>query len=378
VFILGTATTICQDQYNIHFIDSADNRSTLLGYYNTCPESPDGKRIAYVVVDSETDEKGFNGKGSVWLVDRGFTTRKHLTDLGYVQLHNGAFILWVDNRHIAFKDRDTVKVMNVDSEKIIFSRSFSRFGHNAFNGEILLMNNDQESGTEAGLYKYNIYSGETTLLAELTDFYQSRGEVEEFGPISEWRLLHAQWSPNGKRIALRLDVMKSSGNEKDRYLATLNNQGNDIVVFGRKPMHFQWYDDHTIIGHDNQIDDGMPNDKSARRWDYHASLVETIAGPGNHLASFPSKGLFASDSWYHSNPVQLQLYQKGESTPCSVVFRHGFDSIVWKRRAHVNPAFSRDGKRLYFNYALSEELTKAAYIDISGCEPNPGTNPYKY
>jgi hypothetical protein len=37
---------------------------------------------------------------------------------------------------------------------------------------------------------------------------------------------------------------------------------------------------------------------------------------------------------------------------------------VWGLHMHVNPAFSRDGKRVYFNRAVAAGLSQAYYVDL--------------
>jgi hypothetical protein len=128
----------------------------------------------------------------------------------------------------------------------------------------------------------------------------------------------------------------------------MNKSGGDIRFFGPKPMHFAWYDNESIMGHDNQINDRQPNDKSARRWSLDADYIETLAGPGNHLAASFNRELFASESWYGSDPVVLKIFRKGE-TKQFWFDKVGDDIIVWELGNHVNPSFSRDGKRVYYH-----------------------------
>ena len=45
---------------------------------------------------------------------------------------------------------------------------------------------------------------------------------------------------------------------------------------------------------------------------------------------------------------------------------HSFKNVTWDMRAHVNPAFSRDGKRLYYNRATSDAMNEVWYADLSG------------
>ena len=49
-----------------------------------------------------------------------------------------------------------------------------------------------------------------------------------------------------------------------------------------------------------------------------------------------------------------------------IIMSHTSRKVTWNMRAHVNPTFSRDGKRLYYNRATSETLNEVWYADLSG------------
>jgi hypothetical protein len=170
------------------------------------------------------------------------------------------------------------------------------------------------------------------------------------------------YSPDGSKIAMRLDV--GLGDEAYKHLVTMNRSGGDIHFFGPKPMHFAWYDNSSIMGHDNQVNDGIPNDKSARRWSLDAEYIETLAGPGNHLAASFSRECFASESWYGKNPVILKVFKKGETK------QFWFDRVsqdeitVWELGNHVNPSFSRDGKRVYYHKSVDPGQSQAWMVII--------------
>ena len=178
--------------------------------------------------------------------------------------------------------------------------------------------------------------------------------------MTEWKILHLMYSPDGSKIALRLDV---GDDEIHKYLVTMNRSGGDIHFFGPKPMHFAWYDNSSIMGHDNQINDRMPNDKSARRWSLDAEYMETLAGPGNHLAASLNRELFASESWYGKDPVVLKIFRKGETKQFWFDYV-GDDNTVWELGNHVNPSFSRDGKRVYYHKGVGTGQSQAWMVVI--------------
>jgi hypothetical protein len=130
-------------------------------------------------------------------------------------------------------------------------------------------------------------------------------------------------------------------------------------------MHFGWYDNSSIMGHDSGIDDGMPNDRSARRWSLKGEYLETLAGPGNHLAASFNRSLFASESWYGADPVILKVFLKGEKAPLWQSIVSADDFTIWKLGCHVNPSFSRDGKRLYYHKNIGVRKSQAYMVVLA-------------
>ena len=131
-------------------------------------------------------------------------------------------------------------------------------------------------------------------------------------------------------------------------------------------MHFFWYDSNTVAGHDNQIADGQKNNCYLRRWDRSHQFIETLAGSGNHAAMSFDKQWYASDTWYHSSPVKLMLYKKGETNASAMLDLGSYSNTVWILGNHLNPAFSRDGKRIYFIKPVNNDgKSQAFYWDLS-------------
>lgn len=149
-----------------------------------------------------------------------------------------------------------------------------------------------------------------------------------------------------------------------KLLLTMNRDGSEPVKFGPKPMHFSWFDDKSIAGHDNQIDDGHPNDKSVRRWDRRGKFLETLAGYGNHLSFSPDREFYATESWYGDVPVVLRVYRRGETSPMLQTVVSRDRRTTWELRYHVNPSFSRDGRRVYFHHSPEPGVIEASYIRI--------------
>ncbi|MEX2632835.1 MAG: hypothetical protein WD267_02295 [Balneolales bacterium] len=277
---------------------SSDGSATALSYFNTTPESPDGQRIVYMKFDTNTETSKQKNPGSLWVFDKNTQRHHEICRVNWLPTpHNAAMAQWVDDRHIAFMEGHHVKVVEIDDGNIIMGPVKGHIGHTSHQKKILLNLDEDDGPWEQGVYQIDVFTGERRLIIRPKDFvnYAERMGMET-DPVEEWKTLHAQWSPNGKKIALRLDV-KKDGTEKERILVSLNTDGSVIRIFGPKPMHFLWFDNHTFLGHDHQVDDGQPNNRSLRRWDQDGKFVETLAGPGNHLGAAPGRWWFASESW---------------------------------------------------------------------------------
>ena len=118
-------------------------------------------------------------------------------------------------------------------------------------------------------------------------------------------------------------------------------------------MHFAWYDNESIMGHDNQIEDGNLNDRSLRRWDLDRNFIETLAGPGNHLGATEDRQYFGSESWYGESPIIIRVFRKNQLEPIWQDIASNVSYTTWKLAYHTNPPFSRDGKRVYYNKCVA-------------------------
>jgi hypothetical protein len=58
------------------------------------------------------------------------------------------------------------------------------------------------------------------------------------------------------------------------------------------------------------------------------------------------------------------LYRRGETKPDCILATMPIVQPIWTLSAHVNPSFSRDGKRVYFNRAMADGLSQAYYVDL--------------
>jgi hypothetical protein len=313
--------------------------------------------------------------GYLWICDRNLTNHRKLLELQGVSAHNGVNTLWINDEWIAVNPGGKVLIIEAATGTILHGPYEGGLGHNAFDNHILINVDKNTAYGPSGIYEINTESGAMRLLRSNISHAAYQSEFPEgYNPNPEtWKSLHLQYSPSGKRISYRFDCAHKSlvGRERQEHfklLITMQRDGSDPIIFGPKPMHFSWFDDTSIAGHDNQIEDGLPNDKSVRRWDLRGNYMETLAGYGNHLAISPDQKYFATESWYGAVPVILRVYRRSETEPFMQWVVSRDRRTTWELRYHVNASFSRDGQRVYFNHSPSPGVIEASFVDIGRAE----------
>lgn len=334
-----------------------ENISSCFSYYNTSPESPDGQLISYVKILSAQNQRYDKMTGELWVCNADLTGHRKVTDLYNFNTHNGVNAQWIDNSKIAYSIEGHIKIINLNGEDLVAPIKAFSIGHDSHSNKILYSAISKETQLYT-IYEYDVVTNQKTEIADASNFKEAIDlfSIRDTVEISERKIRHLMYSPDGSKIALRIDF--AGKGEIDNHLVTMDKNSGNIHYFGSKPMHFAWYDNASIMGHDNQINDGMPNDKSARRWTLNGEFIETLAGPGNHLAVSTNRSLIASESWYRVFPVILSVFKKGETKAFwqDTISQDG--KSVWELGNHVNPAFSRDGKRVYYRKQAAAGLTQ--------------------
>ncbi len=343
--VRGETTRIFEQQIPIAV--GPEGFNSTFSYYNTSPESPDGEMLFYVKILTQQLDRFTPLNGELRVLTNDLTEDRLVAELQNFRVHNGVNAQWLDNNRIAYFTDGKIHITNVDGQQLITPFEAFSIGHYPFENKILYTAVSQETNLYT-IYEYDTASDQHREIADASTFSDIVNQffINDPRPMDDRRIRHPKYSPDGSKIAFRIDL---GDGEIDNHLVTMNIDGGDIVYFGPKPMHFAWFDNETMMGHDNQIDDGQPNDRSARRWTRDGEFVETLTGEGNHLAVSEDRQLYATESWYNNNPVILRLYRRGETTPIWEQQVSVDNQTVWELGNHVNPSFSRDGKRIYFH-----------------------------
>jgi hypothetical protein len=335
---------------------------TSLSYYNTTPESPNASAVLYARFDELPETGNRPVTGALWLCRPDGNDHRKLVDIGHLTVHNAACQQWVDDETIAYDDGQLVHVVDLDGRQTI--EPVPGLLEHAPHGRcVLLSRREDRHDLPDAACELNVDTGEVHEICRPTNFarFTDRFPTDHDADRSRWRVLHLQYNPSGTRIAMRFDM---GTGEPRRYVMTCRPDGSDAVCFGPKPMHFLWFDDETLMGHDHQVANDLPDDRHLRRYTLEGEAVETLAGAGNHLGASPDRRLFASETWYHSSTIRLVVYRRGETTPAAVVDEHEHTEPVWGRTFHVNPSFSRDGRRVYFNHVGDDGLPRVMAAEV--------------
>ncbi len=331
--------------------------TTSWGYYGVTPECPDGERLVYAVfrgnIVSPRAERPSH-PGELWVSDIDGENQRKVFE-GQNTVHNGFGQSWVDNERIVFRSEGAAYVLNVDTKEVEFGPFDGLIpAHYAMEGKVLL------SRSRHGFYELDIATGD-------------KRKMESY----DGTITHLQYAPDMRRA-----LFTTEGNY---HLAKLHFESAEIDVFPDwKPMHFQWFDNNSLFGSIAKPEDMLGVDPQEHhltevyRWNLEGEIIEHLAGEGCHPAVRADGAYVAGETYYPwekydshwtdhmDKEVSLWLYARGRREPIKTIYTHDFPHIVWETRAHVNPSFSRDGKRLYYNKAVSEDASQTFYYDLTG------------
>ncbi|NJN27355.1 MAG: hypothetical protein HC819_15960 [Cyclobacteriaceae bacterium] len=321
---------------------SPPDADAVISYFQQCPESPDGKKMAFTIF-YQPDSMGIVVK------DLNSGELKTINKIKGQVRHTGAHPIWIDNESLIYGSPSEYVIYhhNIITGAIRQYPGGKISDYSLINKKLLFVNSNKNMG-QVGVYTMDFSSNEGDCVVSLDDVATLKEEIGTINPLNYWRIDHPYWSPNGKKILFQIKTDKNKSTKKDDYIFYADEYGEHIHFIGRKPMHVQWWDNESVFGHDWQDKE----DYYMRRYDLKGNLVEELSGPGCHGAVSPDRQWIVTESWYGSDPIRVFLYRKGKTNHEKLLFEQ--KAIVngiefWKVRSHVHPAFSRDGKKVYFN-----------------------------
>lgn len=386
-----------------HLIDETAP-SSCFGYYNATPESPDGKKLVFLRF-YKVPEVNWGNAAALWLLDLETGEKRKLVDINGANIHDGAMMCWIDKKHIVYqdgplssinvddydelrkRDDDNVSIINIETLKKRTFKVRGRLGHHPHEGKVLITSMHDING-RWGLYEVDTSTGKDRFICDATSFEPLIDKsIREGRDAKYWKFLHAFYSPDGKKVAFRMTIrgykeyVPGGGNQNQ--MGIINIDGTNPMMFGLIPLHFGWFDNDVIFGFAGRKgyavtanDPHMKGCSDSEGGMYLFNIgnkntppycLEKISAPGNHSAISPCKQWYASENMYGEDSIELRLYKKYEDIPLSIVTKNPFGARTWSSPGpvHINPSFSRDGKRLYFVEVTDGRRFQAKWADIS-------------
>jgi Tol biopolymer transport system component len=338
-------------------------RHTIHSYFNTNPESPDGKWLLFYSSQTRDGHQGEvrireRASGKEIVIARNVTTE---------DAHRAACQQWVSGgRRIVYHDfrDDKPMVIAYDlatrKETILARDRLVSWGQP--HGDIVPVYGPHwNPGKHRDLELLNVATGEirTAVTAAATQAKYGKQIAERFGdkPIS---IFFPILSPDGQRVVFKLatatgaDFRSKQASDRETLIG-YDLKHSRFLFFRARWGHPAWHPDSRM-----QIN--VPN----LMLDTNDGTERPIAGlpkfPGSHPSLSPDGRLFATDT-------TLETFG-GSKTDWGVVVAdlagtnyrilHRFDNsrgaTSW-RVSHPHPVFSADGRRIYFNVSEGEWTT---------------------
>ncbi|HUQ95441.1 MAG TPA: hypothetical protein VM120_27425 [Bryobacteraceae bacterium] len=338
-------------------------RHSIHSYFNTNPESPDGKRLLFY--SSPTRDAG-NGElrirerstGRETVVARNITTE---------DAHRAACQQWISGgRGIVYHDFRAGKPMVIAydlqsrQERILARDRLVSWGQP--NGDIVpIYGQHWNPGKHRDLELLNVVTGEirTVVTADATRAMYGRQIAERFGnkPIS---IFFPILSPDAQRVVFKLatatgtDFRSKQASDRETLIG-YDLRHARFLFFRAKWGHPAWHpDSRRQINVPNLIvdtDDGSEQ-----------PIPELPKFPGSHPSLSPDGKLFATDTTLEAFGGTKGQWGVVVANLSGTHYRilHRFDNshgaASW-RVSHPHPIFSADGRRIYFNVSEGQWTT---------------------
>lgn len=361
-FLTFIQVCLSQDK-NLKLVSPA-GEDAVIAYFQQFPDSPDGKNLVFTIFQ-ENDKMDVVLK--VLETEEIFT----LNTVNGTERHSGAHPIWINNETIAYSsDKDNIIYIQNIYTGIIDQYEGSQISDYSSVNNKLLYKTKGKKNRDKQIYILDLNTKTTQSFINIDDVLPFKDEIGTSIPLEGWNFDHPLWSPDATKLMFTIKAKEKtkSGEKKktEEYLFFADADGSNISFFGARPMHEQWWDNETFYGYrpgSGKVDRHMD------RYDLVGNRIEKdVTGHGNHGSVSPNREWIVTDTWYKIDPISVYLYKKGDINPTKVLFQQprmvkGKD--FWEVRSHIHPAFSRDGKKVYFNGMAKDGLSKVWSYDLT-------------
>lgn len=386
VFLISLLPSATEGQQNLskHVVPIHDGpESTGLSIYNTNPESPDGRFLAFLKYKQIVQGGHAGPPTEAYLMIRERATGKtRLLDTVWVTNHNGANAIWINDSLIACQigHVEDFEVFHAGTGASVSGRIRGELGHKAVHNTIYFSRSNERMRdrhpdrlpfrvSEEGIWRYEVLTGKVEQVVPLSEIIQAFQQQNPNINGAGAQLLHVDPNATGERILFDYRHFRQKADKRRKQLqGYVNADGTGLRWVPTRPMHVIWFDDTTMMGVDME-----DPEKKIYRYDLYGQQLELLAGKACHLGISPDQKWIAGEfGFYRAEPdgyTRLYLYANGEPEPRGIIDQWTNEKITWWWVAHVNPSFSADGQRLYFIRAVDgEEKFEAAVLDLTAAE----------
>lgn len=353
-------------------VGQPQDRHTIHSYFNTCPESPDGK---YVLFYSSTTRDSHNGQ--IRILDRATGAERLIADnLTTEDAHRAACQQWISRgQRIAYHDvRDNhwlVACVDLASgkEQILIRDRQAGWGYP--DGDVVpVYSCHWNPGPSRDLEIVDAKTLEVrkVVTADAVTAAYPEWCKKTFGDDKPLNIFFPVMSPDGTRVFFK---MAKPGPEGVNFRSKQASQREGKVMFDLTTNkllglveqwgHPAWCpDSRTILEVGSLLIDSTT--KKARR-------IPDIPGfKGSHPSVSPDGKLFVTDTTLDPSGKEWGIVvgsMAGGAGQHLLIhkFDHSKGAASW-RRAHPHPIFSPDGKRIYFNVS-TEAWTRLYVAEVS-------------
>ena len=338
-------------------------RHVIHSYFNTCPESPDGRHVLYYTSATPEGEKG-----DLRILERS-TGKETILATGIIteDAHRVACQQWSDGgKTVVYHDyqsgRWQVMAIDLQTRKTRVLAQDRQVGFGSATGQwIPVYGRHWNPGPHRNLELVHVVTGEVRTPVKAADVVKEYGEWigKKFG-TTEISIFFPVMSPDEKRVFFKL--ARPSGS--DDFRSKLASLRDGKVVFDLE--HGRFLRLMEFWGHPSWSPDGKAIFEYGNfATDVATGVVQRYAPSciSNHPSIAPDGRSFVTDA----DVTKRQLGQPGDWAVAvgsmdkdDFVLLHIFGNTqgakTW-RHNHPHPAFSADGRRVYFNVNAGEWTT---------------------